>query len=121
GFAGNTIMAGHNNLFGAVFGGLTELQVGDEIAVWSEYGVFSYRVQQTLLLEEEGQPLEVRLQTAQWLNDTPDDRLTLITCWPRESYTHRLIMVGTRRCIPSAPPPSNRVTTPHFWSGGAPR
>lgn len=96
GFAGNTIMAGHDNLFGAVFGGLTELQVGDEIAVWSEYGVFSYRVQQTLLLEEEGQPLEVRLQNAQWLNDTPDDRLTLITCWPRESYTHRLIIVATR-------------------------
>src|SRR5690606_1153221 len=94
GFAGNTIMAGHNNLFGAVFGGLTELQVGDEIAVWSEYGVFSYRVEQTLLLEEEGQPLEVRLQNAQWLNDTPDDRITLITCWPRESYTHRLIIVA---------------------------
>lgn len=96
GFAGNTVLAGHNNLFGAVFGGLTDLQVGDEIAVWSEYGVHSYRVQQTHLLEEEGQPLEVRLQNAQWLNDTPDDRLTLITCWPRESYTHRLIIVATR-------------------------
>lgn len=96
GFAGNTIMAGHNNLFGAVFGGLYDLQIGDEVAVWSELGVFSYRVSEVLLLEEEGQPLEVRYQNARWLNDTPDDRLTLITCWPRNAYTHRLIVVATR-------------------------
>lgn len=96
GFAGNTIMAGHNNLYGAVFGGLTDLQVGDEIAIWSDLGVFSYHVSQTMLLEEKDQPLDVRLQNAQWLADTTDDRLTLITCWPRETYTHRLIIVATR-------------------------
>lgn len=96
GFAGNTVLAGHNNLFGAVFGELENVQVGAEIAVWSEYGVLSYRVQQRLLLEEKDQPLEVRLQNAQWMADTPDDRLTLISCWPRETYTHRLIVVATR-------------------------
>lgn len=96
GFAGNTVMAGHNNLYGAVFAGLADLQVGDEIAVWSDYGVFSYHVSQTMLLEEKDQPLDVRLQNAQWLADTTDDRLTLITCWPRETYTHRLIIVATR-------------------------
>lgn len=95
GFAGNTVLAGHNNLFGAVFGDLNEIQVGAEISVWSEYGVFTYTVRETLLLEEEGQPIEVRRQNAQWLNDTPDDRLTLITCWPRTSYTHRFIVVAT--------------------------
>jgi sortase A len=96
GFAGNTIMAGHNNLFGAVFGGLYDLEIGDEVAVWSELGVFSYHVSEVMLLEEEGQPLEVRYQNAQWLNDTPEDRLTLITCWPRNSYTHRLLVIATR-------------------------
>ncbi len=96
GFAGNTIMAGHNNLFGAVFGDLDKLAPGDEIAVWSEYGVFSYFVSEVILLEEEGMPFEVRMQNAQWLNDTLDDRLTLITCWPRNTYTHRLIVVATR-------------------------
>lgn len=96
GFTGNTIMAGHNNLFGAVFGDLDKLAPGDEIAVWSEYGVFSYFVSEVILLEEEGMPFEVRMQNAQWLNDTPDDRLTLITCWPRNTYTHRLIVVATR-------------------------
>lgn len=96
GFAGNTVLAGHNNLFGAVFGKLENVQVGAEIAVWSEHGVLSYRVQERLLLEEKDQPLEVRLQNAQWMADTPDDRLTLISCWPRETYTHRLIVVATR-------------------------
>ncbi len=96
GWAGNTVMAGHNNLFGAVFGDLEKLSGGEEIAVWSEYGVFSYTVSEIMLLEEDGQPYEVRMQNAQWINDTPDDRLTLVTCWPRNTYTHRLIVVATR-------------------------
>ncbi len=96
GFTGNTVLAGHNNTFGAVFGELNQIQAGAEISVWSEYGVFTYTVRETMLLEEEGQPIEVRRQNAQWLNDTADDRLTLITCWPRNSYTHRFIVVATR-------------------------
>lgn len=95
GFPGNTILTGHNNLYGAVFGELHQLNYGAEIAVWSEYGVFSYYVSTIEYLEEKDQPFEVRYQNAQWLNDTPDDRLTLITCWPR-SATHRLIIVATR-------------------------
>lgn len=96
GFAGNTIVTGHNNLFGAVFGRLDELQAGDTISVWSDLGVFEYTVSQVVLLEEKDQPIEVRRQNATWLNDTPEDRLTLITCWPRNTYTHRLIVIAVR-------------------------
>lgn len=96
GFAGNTIMTGHSNFYGGVFGNLDSLTAGAEIAVWSEYGVFSYYVSGVHYIEENGQPLDVRLQNAQWLNDTVDDRITLITCWPTSTSSHRLVVVGTR-------------------------
>jgi sortase A len=95
GFGGNTVLTGHNNLYGAVFGNLQDLSYGDEVAVWSEFGVFSYYVSIIEYLEEEGQPLTVRHQNAGWLENTADQRVTLITCWPRNG-THRLVVVATR-------------------------
>jgi sortase A len=96
GFQGNTILTGHHNVYGGVFADLHKLNYGAEIAIWSEYGVFSYYISIIEYLEEDEQPLEVRFQNAQWLNDTLDDRVTLITCWPNSTITHRLIVVGTR-------------------------
>jgi sortase A len=95
GFGGNTVLTGHNNLYGAVFGNLDELTYGDEVAVWSEYGVFSYYVSEIEYLEEKDQPLDVRHQNATWLENTPDQRVTLVSCWPR-SGTHRLLVIATR-------------------------
>jgi LPXTG-site transpeptidase (sortase) family protein len=95
GFGGNTVLTGHNNLYGAVFGNLESLTYGDEVAIWSEFGVFSYYVSEIEFLEEKDQPLDVRHQNATWLENTADQRLTLITCWPRNG-THRLIVVATR-------------------------
>jgi LPXTG-site transpeptidase (sortase) family protein len=95
GFGGNTVLTGHNNLYGAVFGNLDELTYGDEVAVWSEYGVFSYYVSEIEYLEEKDQPLDVRHQNATWLENTSDQRVTLVSCWPR-SGTHRLLVIATR-------------------------
>jgi len=96
GFGGNTIMTGHNNLWGAVFKYLDELEVGDEIAVWSQYGVFTYHVSEVAILPEADQPYEVRLDNARYLQPTVEDRLTLVTCWPRNGSSHRLVIVATR-------------------------
>lgn len=96
GFAGNTVISGHSNLYGGVFGDLDELTYGQEIALWSELGVFSYYISQIEYMEEDGQPLAVRQRNAQWLNATTDNRVTLITCWPRSDSSHRLIVVATR-------------------------
>lgn len=97
GFVGNTVMTGHNNLYGAVFSRLSEIQPGWEIAVWSEYGVFSYYVTETLLLEEDSQPLDFRIGNAStYMGPSGDDRLTLITCGPGRESTHRYIVIATR-------------------------
>ncbi len=96
GFGGNTVLTGHSNLYGGVFGDLDLLNFGDEVALWSPYGVFSYYVSQIEYIEDNNQPLEVRLQNAQWLQQTADQRVTLITCWPNNNSTHRLLVIATR-------------------------
>lgn len=96
GLGWNTVLSGHSNLYGGVFGDLDNLAYGDEVAVWSPYGVFSYYISEILYIEENNQPLEVRLQNAQWLRPTGDQRVTLITCWHRSDSTHRLIVIATR-------------------------
>ncbi len=95
GQAGNTILTGHNNLWGAVFGDLEKLNTGDEIALWTPLGVFSYYVRQTLYLEDKDQPLDVQVSNAQWIQPTSDVRLTLVSCWPRKNNTHRLVIIAT--------------------------
>ncbi|NDJ51768.1 MAG: sortase [Chloroflexi bacterium] len=96
GFQGNTIVTGHHNVYGGVFRNLSQLSYGAQVSVWSEYGVFDYTVTAVEYVHEDDQPFSTRLQNAQWLNDTLEDRLTLITCWPLSSSSHRLIVVASR-------------------------
>jgi LPXTG-site transpeptidase (sortase) family protein len=94
GAVGNTVLIGHHNVYGEVFGHLVDLNVGDQITVYSGDQKFLYGITQKLILRELGEPLEVRLKNAQWIDPTQDERLTLVTCWPHDSNTHRLIIVA---------------------------
>jgi sortase A len=94
GVAGNTVLNGHHNIYGEVFRDLVKLQTGDEIDLVSRDQEFRYVVVYTAILPERNQPLEVRLANAEWIRSTEDERLTLITCWPYESNTHRVIVVA---------------------------
>lgn len=97
GIPGNTIITGHNNFYGGVFGDLQYIAIGSEVAVWTEVGVMSYTVQSATLIEEDSLSLSERAENArQWLADTPNDTLTLITCGPGKEDSHRFIVVATR-------------------------
>jgi len=91
---GNTVLNGHHNINGQVFRYLVNLKPGDVILVYAGEQVFRYAVSERHILPEKGQPLSVRLKNAQWIEPTPDERLTLVTCWPYTSNTHRLIAVA---------------------------
>jgi LPXTG-site transpeptidase (sortase) family protein len=99
---GNTVLNGHHNIHGEVFRDLLKLQPGDEIVVYAGGTVHYYSVTERHILEEKGQPVEVRMQNAQWITPTEDERLTLVTCWPYTNNTHRLVVVG----LPMQPTPS---------------
>jgi LPXTG-site transpeptidase (sortase) family protein len=91
---GNTVLNGHHNVFGEVFGKLVELEVGDQIRVYSAESLFTYQITNIMILREKYEQIDVRMNNAQWILASQDERLTLITCWPYESNTHRLILVA---------------------------
>lgn len=91
---GNIVLNGHHNAYGEVFVSLVDVKEGDIIWVDSAHNRYIYQVANKMILPEKYEQLDVRMNNAQWLLPTVDERLTLITCWPYETNTHRLIIVA---------------------------
>lgn len=91
---GNTVLSGHHNIYGSVFARLADVREGDEILVTSGGQELRYVVTQVMLFEERSAPLQQRIENARWILPSNDERLTLVTCWPITSNTHRLIVVA---------------------------
>lgn len=94
GDVGNTVLNGHHNAWGEVFGRLVDLQVGDVIILSSQGKVFRYQVVQTIILLERDQAIATRLENARWLLPSQDERVTLVTCWPHHDNSHRLVVIA---------------------------
>lgn len=95
GRVGNTVLNGHNNIYGEVFRYLGDVQKGDLIYILSGASVYTYQVNETHIVPERDQPLSVRATNAEWITEKTDDRVTLVSCWPYTSNTHRVIVVAT--------------------------
>lgn len=91
---GNTVLNGHNNVHGAIFRDLEYLEPGLEIILYDDDRAYSYEVVQQEFLEEVGQPLQTRVMNARWILPTSDERLTIVTCWPNTSNTHRIVVIA---------------------------
>lgn len=86
GEVGNFCVAGHRSYtYSEYFNRLDEITEGDEIYVQTKKGEFRYKVYEKKVVE----PSEYSV-----LNPTNDVTLTLITCTPIRSATHRLIIKG---------------------------
>jgi len=95
GVPGNTVISGHHNVYGKVFENLYTLKKGAVIQVKTVGNkLITYRVVRVLVLEEKYQPLEVRLENARWIQTSNDERLTLVSCWPNNDNSHRVIVVA---------------------------
>ena len=94
GHVGNTVIAGHNNILGEVFGNLHRLAPGDDVALWVGSARYHYQVHAVYRLPVTGAPIEVLRDNLRLLSPTADERLTLITCWPPWSNTHRTVIVS---------------------------
>lgn len=107
---GNTVLNGHHNIHGRVFEHLIDLAVGDLVLVYAGPRAYAYRVRLITIVPERWQPLAVRLDNARWIQPSQDERLTLVTCWPATSNTHRLIVVATR--VENDPPADPLLSQP---------
>lgn len=94
GYVGNTVIAGHNNIRGQVFKDLHNLKPGDDIYVWVEREAYRYQVSAMFRVPVKGAPTSVQQDNLRWIMPTDDQRLTLVTCWPPWSNTHRTIVVA---------------------------
>jgi LPXTG-site transpeptidase (sortase) family protein len=90
----NTVFVGHNNVYGQVFKDIGSLTAGDEIIVTTGSGERRYYVEQVVTFNETDQGLEQRLDNAHWVQPGQGERLTLVTCWPYSTNTHRLVVVA---------------------------
>jgi sortase A len=91
---GNVVMSGHNNILGAVFRELDQLKRGDEAVVWTGGRQYTYVIDQVVVLPDKYVAPEQRLANARWIGPFDDHRLTLVSCWPRNDNTHRIVVVA---------------------------
>ncbi|HEY52681.1 MAG TPA: sortase [Caldilineae bacterium] len=99
---GNVVLSGHNNIAGAVFQSVcvigepgVDFGLGDEMILEDKLGRrFIYQVNSWRRLEEANASIARRQENAQYLNPTTFAQLTLVTCWPPTSNTHRVIVTG---------------------------
>jgi sortase A len=94
GSVGNIVIAGHHNIRGEVFRYVVNLEPGAIVDLYAGQTVYRYVVTEKYILREKGMPPEVREENARWIAPTDDERLTLVTCWPYTSNTHRVVVVA---------------------------
>ncbi|MCX6047164.1 MAG: sortase [Chloroflexi bacterium] len=91
---GNVVMSGHNNIYGSVFRELNLLKGGETVYIWKNRVRYAYIVDKVSILPEKYASKTQQAINAAYLQQTDDQRLTLITCWPLTSNTHRVFVTA---------------------------
>ena len=86
GTGGNVGKAGHRTTYGAPFGNLDAVVIGDEIQLTVDSSTYYYKVDSIDIVDAVGGEYV--------LFNRGDDRLTLTTCHPKYSAKERLIVSG---------------------------
>ena len=94
GQGGNVVLSGHHNIKGEVFRYLVDLEIGDPLSLTVNDQVIDYVIDDKFIVKDKGEPEEVRIANARWIGPFEDERLTLVTCWPYNNNTHRLIVIA---------------------------
>ena len=94
GHIGNTAISGHHNIKGEVFRYLVDLEPGDEVILYVGEMTYKYAVEEKLILPDKDVSAEQKRANGKWIRYFPDERLTLVTCWPYTNNTHRIIVIA---------------------------
>ena len=97
---GNIILYGHNNMYGAVFKNLGSLNESDTIFLETGERTWEYRIGGLELLPLTGAGPDKLTTYQAYLQPTTTPRLTVISCWPPESNTHRVVVIAYPVQIP---------------------
>jgi LPXTG-site transpeptidase (sortase) family protein len=94
GETGNCVLVGHNNYAGQVFRRLNEIEVGDRIYVYTLDHEFSYEVDKIDIVQAVAATELDKQSHAFYLGRKAEETLTLVSCWPYTTYTHRIYVVA---------------------------
>ena len=82
---GNCIISAHNDIFGEIFRELPDLDLDDEVFLYTATRAYQYVVTQKRVIE----PTEVDV-----MESTSGPVLTLISCYPYGIDTHRIVVIA---------------------------
>ena len=85
GSGGNFAIAGHRTTYGAPFGNLDRVQVGETIIFQTNTNQYKYKIVDLKIVSPDDNYV---------LDNYGDDRITLTTCHPKFSAKQRLVVVG---------------------------
>lgn len=109
GQAGNLVLSGHNaSRNNGVFKDLHRVVVGERVTVYAGDRAYDYIITERHILPELLTSAARRRANAAWAGPFPDERLTLITCHPTWSNTHRLVLVA-KPVAPASAEPADRA------------
>ena len=94
GEGGNIVLSGHHNIKGEVFRYIVDLEVGDTVSLFVDDQQYDYAVSDKFIVKDKGEPDSVRRANAKWIGPFNEERLTLVTCWPYNNNTHRVIVIA---------------------------
>lgn len=94
GQGGNIVMSGHHNIKGEVFRYLVDIEAGSIISLYVGDQRYDYAVSDKFIVKDKGEPEAVRRANARWIGPFNEERLTLVTCWPFNNNTHRVIVIA---------------------------
>jgi len=110
---GNLVISGHNNIYGEVFQPISfawdddagiqvdnfvdrsELLNGKSVELFDAAGqAYKYTIAAFYRLKDTGVSAEQRIANGRFMDPTDQAQVTIITCWPPTSNTHRLVIVA---------------------------
>ena len=95
GQGGNVVLSGHHNIKGEVFRHIVDIEPGAIVTLYDDQQQpYNYIIEDKFIVKDKGEPDAVRQANAKWIGPFNEERLTLVTCWPYNNNTHRVIVIG---------------------------
>lgn len=90
----NIVFSGHNNSHGRVFQHLPNLNVGDEVIVYTADKAFRYTVHYRTIVKYRGREEEAEWTLQTFAAPTDSERLTLFSCYPYTTNADRIVAIA---------------------------
>ena len=114
---GNIVLTGHSGGSEYPFNDLYWVPMGSKVILWAHDKPFSYTVTERLIVDELGPGVTdaQRRENARYIEETPNEQITMVTCWPltgKLKFTQRVLVHAIPDQRSSAPPAQSSLSSP---------